>query len=241
MNSYYDFLNGVDQRATSEDRTLVDSILKPSDVMTMGCVAYLLSLVGFALSSALSSTPIPLLAILFFGGLSGSFLYTGGFGFKYLALGEVVVALCFGPLTVLYAFLAQCSPTLSSPELLRHTLLPVLYSLPLVLSLEAIIFTNNVRDREAHARAGAVTLAMLLSDGAVYVLFCTLLFAPFVIVSQLALRLSVYFVLPLLGIIYAFRIERRFRARQLAGLTSATARLNLLFGASYLLALALAL
>ncbi len=63
--------------------------------------------VGFGLTTALSPTPSPLLALLFFGGLSGSFLYTGGLGLKYIALGEVVVALCFGPLTVLYAFLAQ--------------------------------------------------------------------------------------------------------------------------------------
>ena len=38
------------------------------------------------------------LALVYFGGLSSSFLYTGGIGFKYIALGDVMIIIIFGPI-----------------------------------------------------------------------------------------------------------------------------------------------
>lgn len=99
---------GVDSKK-SDDRTLVDQLLVPSDVATMGAVCYLVGCIGLLLMSLLSLTPLHHLALVYFGGLSASFLYTGGLGLKYIALGDLAIILTFGPVTVLFAFMAQVS------------------------------------------------------------------------------------------------------------------------------------
>lgn len=91
----------------SDDRTLVDRLLSPADVVTMGAVSYCIGCFGLLLLAALSSAPLEHLALVYFGGLSASFLYTGGLGLKYIALGDVAVMLTFGPVTVLFAYISQ--------------------------------------------------------------------------------------------------------------------------------------
>ena len=81
----------------------------PADVVTMGAVCYFVGCVGLLILSFLSSTPLHHLALVYFGGLSASFLYTGGLGLKYIGLGDVAIMLTFGPLTVLFAFMSQVS------------------------------------------------------------------------------------------------------------------------------------
>jgi len=99
-------VQGVDTKK-SDDRTLVDRLLSPSDVVTMGAVSYCVGCAGFLLLSALSTVPLEHLALVYFGGLSASFLYTGGLGLKYIALGDVAVVLTFGPVSVLFAYISQ--------------------------------------------------------------------------------------------------------------------------------------
>lgn len=53
-----------------------------------------------------SPARMELLALMYFGGISSSFLYTGG-GLKYIALGDIIIMVTFGPVSVLYSFVAQ--------------------------------------------------------------------------------------------------------------------------------------
>ena len=99
-------LQGVDSKKR-DDRTLVDRLLSPADVVTMGAVSYCTGCFGFLLLAALSTAPLEHLALVYFGGLSASFLYTGGLGLKYIALGDVAIVLTFGPVTVLFAYISQ--------------------------------------------------------------------------------------------------------------------------------------
>lgn len=57
-----------------------------------------------------SPARMELLALMYFGGISSSFLYTGG-GFKYIALGDILIMVTFGPVSVLYSFIAQTGKT----------------------------------------------------------------------------------------------------------------------------------
>jgi menadiol prenyltransferase len=91
----------------SDDRTLVDRLLVPADVVYMGAVCYIVGCIGLLVLTILSPTPLPHLALVYFGGLSGSFLYTGGLGLKYIALGDVAIILTFGPVAVLFAYMSQ--------------------------------------------------------------------------------------------------------------------------------------
>lgn len=77
VNTYYDFSKGIDHKK-SDDRTLVDRILEPQDVVRFGVCLYTLGCLCAAGLYALSPLKLEHLALIYFGGLSGSFLYTGG-------------------------------------------------------------------------------------------------------------------------------------------------------------------
>ncbi|XP_015446778.1 ubiA prenyltransferase domain-containing protein 1 isoform X3 [Pteropus alecto] len=79
VNTYYDFSKGIDHKK-SDDRTLVDRILEPQDVVRFGVFLYTLGCVCAACLYYLSPLKLEHLALIYFGGLSGSFLYTGGNG-----------------------------------------------------------------------------------------------------------------------------------------------------------------
>ncbi|XP_023113892.2 ubiA prenyltransferase domain-containing protein 1-like [Felis catus] len=76
VNTYYDFSKGIDHKK-SDDRTLVDRILEPQDVVRFGVFLYTLGCVCAACLYYLSPLKLEHLALIYFGGLSGSFLYTG--------------------------------------------------------------------------------------------------------------------------------------------------------------------
>lgn len=77
VNTYYDFSKGIDHKK-SDDRTLVDQILKPQDIVMFGAVLYSVGCLCATLLFFLSSLRLEHLALIYFGGLSSSFLYTGG-------------------------------------------------------------------------------------------------------------------------------------------------------------------
>ncbi|KAG6936412.1 UbiA prenyltransferase domain containing 1, partial [Chelydra serpentina] len=79
VNTYYDFSKGIDHKK-SDDRTLVDQILEPQVVVRFGVFLYTLGCVCAACLYCLSTLKLEHLALIYFGGLSSSFLYTGGPG-----------------------------------------------------------------------------------------------------------------------------------------------------------------
>lgn len=82
VNTYYDFSKGIDHKK-SDDRTLVDEILAPQDVVMFGALLYSLGCLCATLLYFLSALRLEHLALIYFGGLSSSFLYTGGgYNFK---------------------------------------------------------------------------------------------------------------------------------------------------------------
>lgn len=77
VNTYYDFSKGIDHKK-SDDRTLVDEILEPQDIVMFGALLYSLGCLCATLLYFLSTLRLEHLALIYFGGLSSSFLYTGG-------------------------------------------------------------------------------------------------------------------------------------------------------------------
>ena len=84
VNTYYDFKYGIDNENSLSDRTLVDKILKPEDITQLGVALYFFGSVAFLIMLFFSPAKDEVLAFIYFGGLSLSFMYTGGIGFKYL-------------------------------------------------------------------------------------------------------------------------------------------------------------
>lgn len=230
VNTYYDFSKGIDHKK-SDDRTLVDQILEPQDVVRFGMVLYTLGCVSAACLYFLSTLRLEHMALIYFGGLSGSFLYTGGIGFKYVALGDLVILITFGPLAVMFAHAVQVG---------YLSVTPLLYAVPLALNTEAILHSNNTRDVESDRQAGIVTMAILIGPTLSYVLYNLLVFCPYVIFCILATRYTISMALPLLTIPLAFSLERQFRSQNFTGIPQKTAKLNLFVGLFYLFGILMA-
>lgn len=154
-----------------------------------------------------------------------------GIGFKYVALGDLVILITFGPLAVMFAYAVQVGSL---------AVFPLVYAIPLALSTEAILHSNNTRDMESDGDAGIVTLAILIGPTFSYVLYTTLLFLPYLIFSILATHCSISLALPLLTIPMAFSLERQFRSQTFNKLPQRTAKLNLLLGLFYVFGIILA-
>ncbi|KAG7520264.1 ubiA prenyltransferase domain-containing protein 1 [Solea senegalensis] len=230
VNTYYDFSKGIDHKK-SDDRTLVDEILAPQDVVKFGALLYSLGCLCATLLYFLSTLRLEHLALIYFGGLSSSFLYTGGIGLKYVALGDVVILITFGPLAVMFAHAVQVG---------YLSVLPLVYAIPLALNTEAILHSNNTRDMDSDKQAGIVTLAILIGPTLSYILYNLLLFTPYVLFCILATRYTISMALPLLTLPMAFTLERHFRSRCYAKIPQKTAKLNLLMGLFYVFGIILA-
>lgn len=220
VNTYFDFVKGIDNRK-SDDRTLVDHILTKDEVVSLGAFLYFAGCVGFILLTALSPAKMEHLALVYFGGLSSSFLYTGGIGLKYIALGDVVILILFGPISVLFAFMSQTG---------RVEWGTIYYAIPLALNTEAILHSNNTRDLEVDKKAGIVTLAILVGYTCSHILYAFLLFTPYVMFIVMSIKYSKWFMLPLVTLPNAFKIERQFRSKEINSIPKETAKLNLFFG-----------
>lgn len=220
VNTYFDFVKGIDNRK-SDDRTLVDHILTKDEVVSLGAFLYFIGCVGFILLAALSPAKMEHLALVYFGGLSSSFLYTGGIGLKYIALGDVVILILFGPISVLFAFMSQTG---------RVEWGTIYYAIPLALNTEAILHSNNTRDLEVDRKAGIVTLAILIGYTCSHILYAFLLFTPYIMFIVMSLKYSKWFMLPLVTLFNAFKIEKQFRAKEINSIPKETAKLNLFFG-----------
>lgn len=227
VNTYFDYVKGIDGRK-SDDRTLVDHLLSQDEVVSLGAFLYAAGCAGFIGLAALSPAKMEHLAFVYFGGLSSSFLYTGGIGLKYIALGDVLILIIFGPLSVLFAFMAQTG---------RVEWSCIYYAVPLALNTEAILHSNNTRDLESDRAAGIVTLAILIGLTASHVLFAFLLFTPYIMFVVVSLRHSYWFLLPLITLKSAFEIEKQFRCHEtIQNVPRQTAQLNLCFGLLYVAA-----
>ncbi|XP_066500223.1 ubiA prenyltransferase domain-containing protein 1 [Hoplias malabaricus] len=230
VNTYYDFSKGIDHKK-SDDRTLVDQILEPQDVVMFGALLYSVGCLCATLLYFLSTLRLEHLALIYFGGLSSSFLYTGGIGLKYVALGDVVILITFGPLAVMFAHAVQVG---------YLSVLPLVYAIPLALNTEAILHSNNTRDMDSDKQAGIVTLAILVGPTLSYIIYNLLLFVPYVLFCILATRYTISMALPLLTLPMAFPLERQFRSQCYSKIPHKTAKLNLLMGLFYVFGIILA-
>ena len=215
VNTYFDFMRerSAQHRDRSQakndqkdvnDQTLVEGQFNQTQVVNIAAYFYGSGMVCLWLLMWLSPARSDHLAAMFFGGLSASFLYTGGIGLKYYVLGDLLVMFTFGPLSVLFSFLVQCG---------EFSMGPLLLALPLALSTEAILHSKHVREMDADRQAGVVSLAILLGKQGSYFLFTLLLFSPYLIFVLWGTQYSLVLGLPLLSMPYAFQLERTFREK----------------------------
>ena len=232
VNTYYDYVRGFDKR-TSDDRTLVDRLLSPTEVASLGVVLYSLGCLFFFILSHISPAPTMQLALLFFGGLSGSFLYTGGSGLKYMACGDLLVFIIFGPISTLFCYVSISG---------HFAPAPCYYSVPLALNAMAAVHGKNCLSLDR--KENGVSLARLLGRTGAFVLYVFLLYCPYTIVVVLSVLLrSKAFLLPLIVLIFAHSLRPKMQAAMAlptcrvtrSGIFHQTAKVNTAFGVLYVI------
>lgn len=193
MNTYHDFINKVDTKESSDDRTLVDSIMTPREILGLAIASF----IGFVAATLALISPfiiLPILrgnfwsdhadeardfAVLVLVGVVLTWAYAAKpLKLKHRALGDVVIFICFGPLLVTGAYLLQVRSL---------SLEPFLFSCPLGLITVAILHANNTRDIESDKRAGATTLAQILGFQWSYYFYIALWIVSFLILLAISL------------------------------------------------------
>ena len=110
MNTLFDYRNGYDG-AGSSDQTLVSGAMAPAQAARLVGVSYGIAALCLAPLALLSSAPAWQLALSAAAGAASAYVYTGGPGLKYKALGDVLITATFGPLLVRARLGPPCGPT----------------------------------------------------------------------------------------------------------------------------------
>jgi len=220
LNTYFDFRRGVDVASHADDRTLVDGVLRPSQVLVAGLAALA---AGGGLGGYLVSQSTPGLLAVGGVGMALALFYTADpWGYKYRALGDLGIFAAFGPLLVVGTYMVQKGGL---------GLWPFLLAVPLGLIIDAILHANNLRDVAADRAVGARTLAQLLGERGSQALYALLVLGPYGLVAAFGALLSPWALLPLLSLPLAFRLVQRVKVREaLALLPQLTAQLTMVFG-----------
>ena len=124
----------------------------------------------------------------------------------YRGLGEIAVAVGFGPLMLLGAYVVQTGGALSWE--------PFAASIPVALLVALILYVNEIPDRRGDARAGKVTLPVLWSQPAVikaYDLAVAVAYAA-IVAGVLLGSLPLPTLVVLVTIPLALRVHRGLRA-----------------------------
>jgi 1,4-dihydroxy-2-naphthoate octaprenyltransferase len=153
-NDYFDHKSGNDElnlNATpfsGGSRVIQDGIIPPHHVL-YASLGFLLvgSLIGLYLNTLAGGNLILVIGLL---GVGIGFFYSAPpFAASYHRLGELFVAVGFGPLIVVGSYVVQAK---------SFSLLPLYASVPLALLIAAVLFMNQFQDVEADVKARKMNL-----------------------------------------------------------------------------------
>lgn len=228
ISDYFDFVNGVDQTDTfGSSRVLVDGLLRPRQMLVAGWVLFAVGLMLALVLIVTRGVPMLILALI---ALVGGYGYTGKpIGYKYFALGDVLVFTLMGPLMVIGSYLALTG---------SYDNMALVASLPIGFLVAAILHANNLRDIRHDAAAKVKTLANVLGHRAAKGEYIGLLIAAYVSVALTGVAglLSPWSLLVFLSLPLAARNIRAAsrcqedKPEEIALLDVQTAQLHLLFG-----------
>ncbi|MEK7991835.1 MAG: 1,4-dihydroxy-2-naphthoate octaprenyltransferase [Thiotrichaceae bacterium] len=180
LNDYFDHLNQADEFNTEPltpfaggSRMIQNQILTPKETYYFG-----LMLLSIAMAIGLILvwlTGLGLLWIGLIGVLSAYFYSAPPFAFHSRGLGELLVGLNFGILTVLGAYYVQTQ---------HFDMLPIIAAIPLACLVTAILYINEFPDYEADKKAGKNTLVVRLGLSAAQSIYVALIALSFIIVGM---------------------------------------------------------
>jgi 1,4-dihydroxy-2-naphthoate octaprenyltransferase len=163
-NDVFDTMQGADDanvtptQFSGGSRVIQYGLVSFRQMAAISTVFYVLAgVIGLALLTTYGSTALLVIGVV---GFIVSIGYTAPpLKFVYRGLGEIAVALGFGPLMLLGAYVVQTRGTLSWE--------PFVASIPVALLVALILYVNEIPDRRGDAHAGKRTLPVRFSRRAV--------------------------------------------------------------------------
>lgn len=176
MNSYGDFMSGVDTMESASHLQLVSGLLRPKQVKAAGWICFgLAALIGLWLSVFRGW---PVLAVGGFGVVCGYCYTMGPSPYKYSGLGPIAIFFLMGPCMVWPAYYIQTG---------QFSWMPVYASLPICFLISGFHHANDMRDMKYDEEAGIKTLALILGKPASLKLFHLLFVGAFLSTGALLL------------------------------------------------------
>jgi 1,4-dihydroxy-2-naphthoate octaprenyltransferase len=159
-NDVFDTMSGADDanvtptQFSGGSRVIQYGLVSLRQMATLSTVFYVLAgVIGLVLLATHGSTALLVIGVV---GFIVSLGYTAPpLKFVYRGLGEIAVALGFGPLMLLGAYVVQTGGMLAWE--------PFVASIPVALLVALILYVNEIPDRRSDARAGKRTLPVRFS------------------------------------------------------------------------------
>ncbi|GJQ13604.1 hypothetical protein GpartN1_g5395.t1 [Galdieria partita] len=230
LNTYFDYVKGYDTEESYGDPTLVRGFLSIVEVWMLAIIMYFCACLSLYFLEIVTRLDLMTLGKLFWIGVILTYMYNGGikgFALKYFALGDLAIYVSFGPMMAVFGYLTQCG---------NYSWLPVWYSIPVGLRVEAILHANNHRDLESDKRNGAITVANLLGGTLSTLFMFLLLFFPYVFCLLQAYFISAWYLITVLSIPSAWHSFFIFRKENRRDIPAVIAKQHSFFSLLYLLA-----
>lgn len=226
FNEYFDFKRGLDnEHSVGIGGTIVRDGIKPKTVLQLALSLYGISLLLGVYICMNTSWMLALVGLIC---MSVGYLYSGGpLPIAYTPFGELFSGFFMGMLIILISFFIQTG-TVSSTS--------ILISIPIMVLVGAINFSNNIRDLEGDKENGRKTLAILLGKNkAIYWLAGMFIFSYVWVVGLIISDVApIWTFIVILSIPKAIKAIKGFIAGslpiQMAPAMKATAQTNTIFG-----------
>ena len=171
MSEYQDYVNGVDvKEKTGPPRLIVQGVFKPKTILNYSLIMLAIGiLIGVYL---FFKTSWPVLIFGLIGIISVVFYHK----FKYIALGELLIYICYAmavPMGIAFVITGQIIWTM------------LLIAAPTGLLVVGILHANNTRDVNQDKSAEILTQAMKLGHDGSQIVYQTLVLAAYLLIAVL--------------------------------------------------------
>lgn len=228
MSDYFDFKRGIDREGTlGGSGVMVEGLLSPKSIMVASLISFCIA--GTAGLIIMMNAGTQILWLVAGGFVAGAFYSLPPIGFKYGALGELVVFLAFGVGITVGSYVVQVG---------AYSWTPVWYSLPFGLLVSAILHANNIRDRKSDLEVGVRTLAGIFGNSGTRLTYAAIVALAYLLVVFFVINGDVLpgaaaclITLPLAWkLIVKFWSAPRISRNEFFGTAERTAQLSLAFG-----------
>ncbi|MDQ0160931.1 1,4-dihydroxy-2-naphthoate polyprenyltransferase [Aeribacillus alveayuensis] len=152
FNEYFDYKRGLDTKeSVGIGGAIVRNGIKPKTVLYLGFSFFGISIILGVYICLLSSWWIAVVGLIC---MAAGYFYTGGpIPIAYTPFGELMSGFFMGVIIILISFFIQTGTI---------TFTTVLHSIPIAITIAAILLANNIRDLDGDKKNGRKTLAILI-------------------------------------------------------------------------------